>query len=602
GVVAVVCGGEDLTYAELERAAERIASRLFDLGVRPDDVVGLCAERSTGQIAALLGILKAGGAYLPLDPQLPGERLAGMLADAGARVLVVEEGLEDLLPAIGAARLPLRETLAAETVQERERPRVDPDNLAYVLFTSGSTGRPKGVAVTHRSVVRLVQETDYLHFGPEEVFLQFAPVSFDLSTLEIWGPLLNGGRLAIFPPGPPDLRQLGDVLERHGVTTLWLTAGLFHQMVESYLPLLRTVRQLAAGGDILSPPHVSRAFAGLPGTTLVNGYGPTEGTTFTCCHRIGVDSARGGSVPIGRPISNTRVYLLDAELCPVPVGVVGQLYAAGDGLARGYAGRPDLTAERFVPDPVSGEAGARLYATGDLARWLASGEIEFLGRADNQVKLRGFRIELGEIETALTAHPEVETAVVLAREDVPGDRRLVAYVVPAPEQAPDVAELRGFLALRLPAYMVPTAFVLLPGLPLTANGKVDRRALPAPGLSQGAAEPIPPRTPLEREVAKVWREVLGVERIGVDDNFWELGGHSLLATKVLSRLCDSLGLDMPLQSLFEAPTLAGFAQSVGNHILASSGTEPELGDLLDELEGLSEVELQALIEEETRKI
>jgi amino acid adenylation domain-containing protein len=602
--VAVVCGGEELTYAELDLRAERIASRLLALGVRPDDAVGLCAERSAGLIAALLGILKAGGAYLPLDPQYPGERLACMLADAGARVLVVEEGLEHRLPMTGAPRLPLREALATE-VGTLQRPRVDPRNLAYVLFTSGSTGRPKGVAVTHRNVVRLVRETDYLSFGPEEVFLQFAPVSFDASTLEIWGPLLNGGQLAVFPPGPPDLRLLGEAVERYGVTSLWLTAGLFQQMIESHLPRLRNVRQLAAGGDVLSPGHVRRALAGLPGITLVNGYGPTEGTTFTCCHRIGgiggIGGIGAGPIPIGRPISNTQVYVLDGSSRPVPVGVVGQLYAAGDGLARGYVGRPDLTAERFVPDPVSGAPGARLYATGDLARWLAGGEIEFLGRADQQVKIRGYRIELGEIEAVLAAHPEVETAVVLARDDMPGDRRLVAYVVPAPEQSPDVAELRGFLALRLPAYMVPAAFVLLPALPLTANGKVDRGALPAPGLSQGAAEPVPPRTPLEREVAKIWREILGVESIGVEDNFWELGGHSLLATKVLSRLCDSLGLDLPLQSLFEAPTLAGFAQSIGHHLLASSGTELELGDLLDELEGLSEADLQVLIEEETRK-
>jgi amino acid adenylation domain-containing protein len=599
--VAVVCGEVELTYSELDLQAERIASRLLAMGVRPDAAVGLCAERSTGLIAALLGILKAGGAYLPLDPQYPGERLACMLADAGARVLVVEEGLEHRLPMTGAAWLPLHDALATEA-GTLPRSRVDPCNLAYVLFTSGSTGRPKGVAVTHRNVVRLVRETDYLSFGPEEVFLQFAPVSFDASTLEIWGPLLNGGQLAVFPPGPPDLRLLGEAVERYSVTSLWLTAGLFQQMIESHLPRLRNVRQLAAGGDVLSPDHVRRALAGLPGITLVNGYGPTEGTTFTCCYRIGGRGiAPAGSIPIGRPISNTQVYLLDGALRPVPVGVVGQLYAAGDGLARGYAGRPDLTAERFVPDPVSGEPGARLYATGDLARWLAGGEIEFLGRADQQVKIRGYRIELGEIEAMLAAHPEVETAVVLARDDMPGDRRLVAYAVPRPEQALDVAELRGFLAIRLPAYMVPAAFELLPGLPLTVNGKVDRRALPAPGLSQGGAEPIPPRTPLEREVAQIWREVLGVERIGVDDNFWELGGHSLLATKVLSRLCDSLSLDLPLQSLFEAPTLAGFAQSVGHRILASSGTEPELGDLLDELEGLSQVELQALIEEETRK-
>jgi amino acid adenylation domain-containing protein len=605
GRVAVTCAGEDLTYAELDRKAERLAAKLRGLGVGPDDRVGLCAERSAELIAAILGILKAGGAYLPLDPDYPSERLAGMLADAEARVILVQEGLEDCLPESGAVRLPLLKTLSEAPASGRAGPRragpePDPDNLAYVMFTSGSTGRPKGVAVTHRNVVRLVRETGYAGFDAGQVFLQAAPVPFDASTFEIWGPLLNGGRLVVLPQGPLDLHRLGEAIERHGVTTMWLTAGLFHQMVESHLEALRPVKQLLAGGDVLSPVHVRSALHGLPGTQVINGYGPTEGTTFTTFHPVRAGDAEG-PVPIGRPVSNASVHVLDPSLRPVPIGVAGQLHIGGDGLARGYLARPDLTAERFIPDPLAGEPGARLYATGDLARRLAGGVLEFLGRIDNQVKLRGFRIELGEIEAVLAAHPEVESAVVVAREDIPGDKRLVAYVA-APEGAPDIAELRALVDLRLPAFMVPSAFVILPELPLTANGKVDRRALPAPDLADRAAELIPPGTLLEQEVADVWRQVLGVERVGLRDSFWELGGHSLLATKVLARLREAFGLELPLQALFEAPTLAGFAEAVGRHALAASGDDGDLDGLLTELDDLSDVEVRELLERESRDL
>jgi amino acid adenylation domain-containing protein len=553
-------GEEELTYAALDQRAERLAARLRGLGVGPDDRVGLCAERSTGLIAAILGILKAGGAYLPLDPELPAERLAGMVADAEVRVLVVQEELAASLPDLPAVRLPLLGALLQELPPGSSGPRtaVDPDNLACVMFTSGSTGRPKGVAVTHGNVVRLVRDTNYARLDAGGVFLQLAPVAFDASTFEIWGPLLNGGRLALFPPGPPDLRRLGEAIKSHGVTTLWLTAGLFHQMVESHLEHLRPVRQLLAGGDVLSPSHVRRAVAGLPGMEIINGYGPTEATTFATFHPVHAGDPEG-PVPIGRALANARVYVLDAAPGLAPMGAVGQLYVGGDGLARGYLGRPDLTAERFVPDAVSGEPGARLYATGDLARWRPAGVLDLLGRVDQQVKLRGFRIEPGEIESVLASHPEVESAVVVAREDVPGDKRLVAYVVPAPGSAPEIAGLPAFLELRLPAYMVPAAFVFLPELPLTANGKVDRRALPTPGLAAGSAELVPPGTLLERDVAEVWKQVLGVERVGLRDSFWELGGHSLLATRILARIEAAFGVEMPLQLLFTAPTLGGFA-------------------------------------------
>ncbi|HSF41305.1 MAG TPA: non-ribosomal peptide synthase/polyketide synthase [Thermoanaerobaculia bacterium] len=533
--VAVVFGEESLTYGELDLRAGRLARRLRERDVGPEVPVGLSTERSADLIVAILGILKAGGAYVPLDPGDP-------------------RGLAEDIPVI------LRpEDLAADGGEGMAGVPVSPDNLAYVMYTSGSTGRPKGVAVTHRNVVRLVRETDYARFGPEEVFLQLAPVSFDASTLEIWGPLLNGGRLVVAPPGVPSFADLSDWIARHGVTTLWLTAGLFHGMVEARLDGLAPVQQLLAGGDILSPAHVRQALGALPGTDLINGYGPTEGTTFTCCHRI---SEAGATVPIGKPIANTRVYVLDRGLRPVPVGVPGGLYAAGDGLARGYSGRPDLTAERFLPNPL-GSPGERMYRTGDLARWRPDGTLEFLGRADQQVKIRGFRVEPGEVEAALRKHPAVRDAVVVARPEPSGTgRRLVAYVV----ADIDPAGLQAFLRERLPEPLVPTAFVRLSELPLTPNGKVDRRALPEPEapLREGFIAPL---TPAEERVAGIWADLLGLERVGAEDDFFELGGHSLLATRLVARLHEAFGVELPLAALFEEPTVAGVAARLGSALL-----------------------------------
>ncbi|HEX7186485.1 MAG TPA: amino acid adenylation domain-containing protein [Thermoanaerobaculia bacterium] len=567
--VAVVSGEERSTYAELNARANQLARHLRRLGVGPESVVGLAVPRSPEMVAGVLGILKAGGAYLPLDPSYPKERLARMLEDARPRALVTLERLLADLPCGPVSAVCLdRDRDALRGEDQGGLPReTAADNLAYVMFTSGSTGRPKGVAVPHRAVVRLVRGSEFIRLGEEEVFLQLAPLAFDASTLEIWGPLLNGGRLALAPPGALSLPELRREIERRAVTTLWLTAGLFHQMVEEEVEGLRPLRQLLAGGEALSVPHVQRALSTLPGCALVNGYGPTENTTFTCCHRLSAGEILSGSVPIGRPIANTRVYLLDPEREPVPAGVPGELCAGGDGLARGYLGRPDLTAERFVPDPCSGEPGARLYRTGDLARFRPDGAIEFLGRIDQQVKIRGFRVEPGEVEAALLEHPAVGACVLLARQDRPGGRRLVAYVSPAGASA---VELRSFLAAKLPAYMIPAAFVLLPELPLNPNGKVDRRALarlepPAPLADTAlaaAGDSVAPRTPTELRVAAIWKDLLGFERAGLGDSFFELGGHSLLAVQLVSRLRDAFGIELPLGAVFEEPTLAKLAERV----------------------------------------
>ncbi len=400
------------------------------------------------------------------------------------------------------------------------------DNLAYIMYTSGSTGTPKGVCVPHRGVVRLVKGTSFASLTSREVFLQLAPVTFDASTFEIWGCLLNGARLVVFPAHTPSLEELGQALARYQVTTLWLTAGLFHEMVEGNLEALRPVKQLLTGGDVVSVPHARKALHELPECRLINCYGPTEGTTFTTCHPVTASRPAAASVSIGRPIANTSVYILDRHLNPVPIGVGGELCIGGDGLARHYLNQSQLTSESFIRDPFSEKPGARLYRTGDLARYLPDGNIEFSGRLDHQVKIRGFRIELGEIEAVLSQHSAVQETVVLAREDVHGDRRLVAYVVPREEQPPTVSILRGFLKSKLPEHMVPSIFIFLDALPLTSHGKVDRQALPGdtgirPDLEKAF---VAPRNPAERTLAGIWARVLGLEQVGVHDNFFELGG------------------------------------------------------------------------------
>jgi acyl-coenzyme A synthetase/AMP-(fatty) acid ligase/acyl carrier protein len=414
-------------------------------------------------------------------------------------------------------------------------------------------------------VARLVRGASYARLAPDEVFLQLAPVSFDASTFEIWGALLNGARLAVAPASALSLAELGRTLREHHVTTLWVTAGLFCRMVDEQLDDLRGVRQLLAGGDVLSVPHVGRVLRELPECRLINGYGPTETTTFACCYPAGPLSGSRDSLPIGGPIGNTRVYVLDLHLNPAPVGVPGELYIGGDGLARGYLDRPALTAEHFVPDPFGAEPGSRLYRTGDRVRWLPEGVLEFLGRLDQQVKVRGYRIEPTEVEAALGEHPAVREAAVVAQEDPIGEKYLVAYVVPRDEGGSlPAGELRRFLQGRLPGYMVPAAFVVLGALPLTANGKLDRAALPTPAPSAGAgleldAAFVAPRTTAETVLAAIWAESLGVSRVGIHDDFFALGGHSLLATQVVSRIRDKLGAEVPLRLFFERPTVAGLA-------------------------------------------
>ncbi|MDQ6632062.1 MAG: amino acid adenylation domain-containing protein, partial [Verrucomicrobiota bacterium] len=565
--VALIFGQEKLTYRELNERANQLAHHLQKKGVGPDVRVGLCLERSLEMIIGLLGILKAGGAYVPLDAHYPSERLAYMFEDTAAPILITEKKFKHLAPKkMELICLDENENQELFSQESRANPisQVTAENLAYVIYTSGSTGQPKGVSIPHRAVARLVKKTHFMTFGPEAVFLQFAPISFDASTLEIWGPLLNGAKLVIFPPGLPSLESLSETLQREQITTLWLTAGLFHQMVEHHLDALKNIRQLLAGGDVLSVSHVAQALRGLPGCQLINGYGPTENTTFTCCYSIPKTWAGDRSVPIGTPISNTQVYILDKHLAPVPIGVAGELFIGCDGLARDYLNSPALTAQKFIPNPFSSELNAKLYKTGDFVRFLADGNIEFLGRLDQQVKIRGFRIELGEIETILAQHAELQESLVIVRESSTG-KQLIAYVVPKKDAKVTRAELRKFLETKLPDYMMPSHFVWLEKLPLTVNGKVDRRQLPPPEEIFDPNNYVAPRTPDEENLARIWSEVLGIKPIGIHDNFFELGGHSLLATQIISRVSHAFATDLPLRVLFELPTIAALAEAIRQH-------------------------------------
>ncbi|MBV9109238.1 MAG: amino acid adenylation domain-containing protein, partial [Gemmatimonadetes bacterium] len=565
---AVVFEGEPLSYAELNARANRLAHHLRSLGVGPDVRVGICAERSLELMVGLLGVQKAGGAYVPLDPGYPAERLAYMLADSAPAAVLVQTHLRDRVESASVPVLELDTAAPAwadRPAKNPERGALTPDHLAYVIYTSGSTGRPKGVAVHHRGVVNRLSWMEAVHgLGPHETVLQKTPYSFDVSVWELFWPLSAGARLVLARPGGHrDPAYLLDLLQRERVTTVHfvpslLAAFLAHPGAErSALPELRRV---VSSGEALPPELVARFGERLPGVELHNLYGPTEASvdvTFWRCPTGGP----GARVSIGRPVPNTRIYLLDARGEPVPVGVAGELYIAGVQVARGYLGRPGLTAERFVADPFGGEPGARLYRTGDRARWLPDGTIEYLGRIDFQVKVRGFRIEPGEIEARLREYPGVREAVVMAREDAPGEKRLVAYVVG--DEAAGAEVLRAHLGETLPEHMVPAAYVRLDALPLTPTGKLDRRSLPAPeGESYARHGYEAPEGEVETALAGIWAEVLRVERVGRHDNFFELGGHSLLAVQVVSRVRQVLEVELGLGAVFEKPVLSALAGHV----------------------------------------
>ncbi|WP_413754055.1 non-ribosomal peptide synthetase [Streptomyces sp. R-74717] len=556
--------GVDMSYAELDRRADLLARHLRALGVGTESVVGLFAERSFEMIIALVGILKAGGVYLPVHQNEPPERFRYMLEQAQARVLLTHDRLSDRVPEIDGTVVNLDREWETAPVAGPIEPGTGPDNLAYICYTSGSTGMPKGVGVRHRGVVRLVQDGDYASLTADETFLQFCSLRFDPSAFEIWGSLLNGAKLVVYPPGTVAMHELAAFLEKERITTLWLTTGLFHRLVDDHLDSMAGLRQMLGGGEPLSPLHMNALRRAYPDLLVVNGYGPTEDTCFTSCHVL--TDLIGDSVPIGRAVTDTRLYVLDEKLEPVPEGEWGLLYTSGSGVARGYVGRPALTAERFVPDPFA--PGERMYSIGDMVRLNADGALEFRGRIDDQVKVDGYRIEPGEVAAALSGLPDLKEAVVLARDDVmPGRKVLVAYVVPNGPAEGLVPRLRLALHHKLPRYMHPSVIVVMDEFPLTLGSKTDRRALPAPThLPRTVDTPyVAPRTPVEELLADLLADALALQEVGTDDEFFEMGGNSLLGMDLLARIRTVLHVDLPAAEFFAGATVAGLAELVERH-------------------------------------
>jgi len=562
--VALLWQAGEVDYRELNARANRLARYLRERGVTKETLVGVCLRRSAATVVAFLAILKAGAAYVPLDPDYPRDRLVFMLQDTGATVVLTDRASAAALPETAATVVLIDE--AERTSQDGDAANLDlpagSGDLAYVMYTSGSTGRPKGVMVEHRGVTRLVRGADYVSFDDSQRFLMLAPTAFDASTFELWGPLLNGGSLAIAPPEVPSLDLIGESIRRFGVTTLWLTAGLFNLMVDQNLDGLRPLRQLVAGGDALSIAHCRKVIAQLPACRLVNGYGPTETTTFAVCLTLGTEQLDSGSVPIGVPINQTEVFILDDTLHPVQNGEPGELCIGGAGVARGYLNQPELTAQKFVTPAWGATLGTRLYRTGDRARYRADGLLEFLGRLDDQVKISGYRIEPNEIASVLREYPGVRDAVVVAEKRENRDARLIAYIAGDRLALDGHNALRAFLGGKLPAFMIPAVFVTLESIPLTNNGKVDRAALPAPVATDGRKDGRPAQSAndIEEAIAIIWREVLNRSDVGSRENFFDLGGDSLRLIEVHSRLRKQLGIKLPITDLFEYPTVEALAR------------------------------------------
>ncbi len=583
-VAVVEPDGTTITYRELRQQVRELATSLQAAGLGPEDRVALLLPRSADFVVSALAVLEAGGCYVPLDPAYPSERLTLMLADAQ-----VGHGIHRASPLVHELRhachwLDLGQPRSLHG-QEFVAPRVHPERLAYIMFTSGSTGQPKGVAVPHRAVTRLVHGANYLDFGIDRTWLFMAPVSFDASTLEIWGALLHGARLVVHPENVPTAMGLARHIAQFNVDSVWLTAGLFHQIVEEDVQALASLRTVLAGGDVLSPAAVRRVLSAIPGITVINGYGPTENTTFSCCHVMRVLEDVTDPVSIGRPISNSQAYVLDDALRPLPVGLAGRLYVAGDGISRGYPRDARLTAARFVPNPYADRPGGRLYDTGDRARFRADGSLEFLGRSDHQVKIRGFRVEPGEVEVVLRQLDFVDQAVVVARDDATGTKQLVAYVTP--DSGDGGAKHRAALATILPRYLIPTLWVPMDSLPLDPNGKVARNALPDPRPAT-AVDVTQPRDQVEASIREQWQELLSVDHVGPLDDFFDLGGHSLLATRLLAHLRALHAVEVTLPEFFAAPTVEELAARVRSAHAAPSSIMARDADSARELSPLQE--------------
>ena len=580
--IAVSFGEEQLTYRQLNEKANRLANYLRKFGIRVEMPVGICMERSLEMIIGLLGILKSGGTYVPLDPGYPQERLRFMLHDSEISILLTREEFLSNLPEYQGHLVLLdaiENQLVTEDPNNLDDAETTAENLAYVVYTSGSTGLPKGICIPHRAVNRLVFNTNYIGITPSDRIAHISNVSFDAATFEMWGALLQGAMLVIITRDVAlSPREFASALQQHKISILFITTALFNQVARETPGAFAALHYVLFGGEMVDPLSVKAVLkAGAP-KHLVHVYGPTENTTFSTYYPVREVPEQAATVPIGRPLSNTQLYLLDDHLQPVPVGVSGEVYLGGDGLAHGYLNRPELTRERFITNhPITQSPDHPIYKTGDIARYLPDGDIEFLGRVDHQVKVRGFRIELAEIETVLSRHPAVAQVVVIVREDTPRNKTLAAYLAFAENSSFDTRKLRDFLKQQLPDYMIPASFTFLNQLPLTPNGKIDRNALPEPDRIRPFQETsfVAPRTPTEKTLAAICLNLLNIEKIGVFDNFFELGGHSLLAVQVMARVQETFEVELPLRSLFENPTISGIAEQIDTQCW-KNGAQPEL--------------------------
>jgi amino acid adenylation domain-containing protein len=578
--IALNFDNECITYQELNSRSNKLARHLQKLGVSTEVLVGICIPQSIETIVGLLAILKAGGAYVPLDPSYPQERLNFMLEDARVAVLLTQSNSIDRFKDFANPIVSIDndwEIISQERADNLQCA-TSIDNLAYVIYTSGSTGQPKGVAVTHKAINRLVCNPNYIKLEPCDRVAQAANISFDAATFEIWGALLNGAELvSIDREIMLSPREFALHIRDRKIDILFLTTALFQQTARDVPQAFETLKYLLFGGETVDVRWVNKIIKHGAPQHLIHVYGPTESTTFSTYYEV--DPSRSISLlPIGRPINNTQIYILDTHLQPVPIGVTGEIYLGGDGLARGYLDRPELTTKHFIPNPFDRDSNTRLYQTGDRARYLPDGNIDFLGRTDNLVKIRGFRIELAEIEAVLNQHPVVSENIVIVAENVPDDKHLVVYIVLDGQQmpTPEIHSFRQFLKSKLPVYMVPTAYMFLEVLPLTPNGKVDRAAVPTPDLiNYHDRDYVAPRSQVEELLTQIWAKVLGKEQIGIHDNFFESGGHSLLATQLMSRIRDNFQIDLPVRNLFESPTIAQLARYIDTMCWAASVNETE---------------------------
>lgn len=567
-----------IDYQTLNRLANRLALKLREAGITPNQPLPIVLDRSFDFIIGILATLKAGGGYVPIDPCYPAERIAALLQPLESPVILTRSIFAEVLPATAKGTvIAIDEVINDADADDSKIANLlltnKPDDLAYVMFTSGSTGVSKGVEIPHRGIVRLVKETNYATLDAEQVYLQASSLSFDAATFEIWAPLLNGGRLVLLPPGTPSLETIASEVRDHGVTTLWLTAGLFQLVVDEKIETLAPLQQLLAGGDILSKSHVAKVLAKYPDLKVVNGYGPTENTTFTCCHTITSADLNNTSIPIGHPISNTEVYLLDDDLNPLPPFTEGELYFGGDGLARGYFKNTELTAERFIANPFSTESSAKLYRSGDRAQYRPDGTIEFLGRTDNEIKIRGFRIDPNEIEEALCRHESINQARVLARGADAGEKTLVGYIA---SQDAEESVVKGFLQAFLPSHLIPSRIVVLKSLPVTENGKIDEQALPAiEGTEPTHIEALrAPQGETEERMAELWKKALNLTEVPANRSFFDLGGHSLQALKLFNQIAKEFGKKLPLSTLFDNPTVEQLATRIQPNEKEQAKKEP----------------------------